>query len=265
VSALKILVIDDDRCIREALGGSISLEFEPCEVIEAADGETGLELFFQARPDAIVLDIGLPGMSGLEVLQQVKPASDVPVLILSGRDTEADIVRALEMGADDYLRKPCSYVELTARLKALLRRADLATANSARNRFSVAGLTIQFASRDVELDGRRISLTNTEYRLLYHLVRNAGFVMSHAALLQRAWGSESYGMDVVRVYVKRLRAKIEQDPENPRYIITKPGVGYLFADGDANADVLDQEGKPNPALLPATDGTYVLHQVESKQ
>ncbi|MBM2810846.1 MAG: two component transcriptional regulator, winged helix family [Chloroflexi bacterium] len=239
---MKVLVIDDDRCIREALGVSISLQFEPCQVIEAADGETGLELFFQARPDAIVLDIGLPGMSGIDVLQQVKPASDIPVIMLSAHEDEADIVRALEIGADDYIKKPCSYLELTARLKAVLRRADLAAPNSARNQFSVAGLTIQFASHNVELHGRPISLTNTEYRLLYHLVRNAGFVMSHSALLQRAWGSESYGTDVVRVYVSRLRAKIEQDPDSPRYILTKPGVGYLFANGETIADVRDQEG-----------------------
>lgn len=258
---MKVLVIDDDRCIREALGVSISLEFEPCQVIEAADGETGLELFFKVHPDAIVLDIGLPGMSGLEVLQQVKPASDVPVIMLSGHEDEADIVRALEIGADDYIKKPCSYVELTARLKAVLRRADLAAPNSARNQFSVAGLTIQFASRNVELHGRPISLTNTEYRLLYHLVRNAGFVMSHAALLQRAWGSESYGTDVVRVYVSRLRAKIEHDPDNPRYILTKPGVGYLFAAEETCTDVLDQEGDAEirePALVGAAGRAWML-------
>jgi two-component system KDP operon response regulator KdpE len=208
---------------------SISFEREPCRVLEAADGETGLQLFFQTRPDAVVLDVGLPGLSGLDVLQQIRASSETPVIMLSGRGGEADIVRALEIGADDYVTKPCSYIELMARLKAVLRRAELAAPTSAGHQLSIDGLTIQFASQSVEVSGRPISLTNTEYRLLYHLVRNAGRVMSHATLLQRAWGSESYGTDVVRVYVSRLRAKIEADPDNPRYIFTKPGLGYYFA------------------------------------
>ncbi|MEA2642695.1 MAG: two-component system, OmpR family, operon response regulator KdpE, partial [Chloroflexota bacterium] len=132
--------------------------------------------------------------------------------------------------ADDYVTKPCSYLELMARIKALIRRSERLTASvTTQQQYSADGLTIRFPSQEVEINGESVALTNTEYRLLYNLVRNAGRVVSHRALLQQAWGSDSYGADVVRVYVSRLRSKIESDPMNPRFIMTKPGAGYLFA------------------------------------
>ena len=233
---MKILVIDDDDCIREAISIALSFQMPACDVLEASDGQSGLRVFRHNAPDAVVLDIGLPGISGLEVLERIRESSSAPILMLSGRDAEADIVRALEMGADDYITKPCSYLELSARLKAVLRRADSPQAAVPDQVFRVEGLAIHFPSQTVEVNNRAVSLTNTEYRLLYHLVCNAGHVVSHRALLQQAWGSESYGADVVRVYVSRLRTKIEPERDSPRYILTRPGVGYLFAASDTDAD-----------------------------
>jgi len=232
---MKVLVIDDDEYIREAVSVSLAFQWQDCQVMCAQDGDAGLKTFFQESPDAVVLDVGLPGVTGFEVLSRIRESSSVPVLMLSGRDGEADKVRALELGADDYVTKPCSYLELTARVKAVLRRAESAPAAAPSGQvFSANGLTIHFPSQHVEVDGKTVALTNTEYRLLYHLVRNAGRVVTHKALLRQAWGSESYGADVVRVYVSRLRAKLESDREEPRFILTKPGVGYLFASAPAS-------------------------------
>jgi two-component system KDP operon response regulator KdpE len=226
---MKILVIDDDATLREALVLSLNVQWSDCRVLAAEDGATGMRLFQEESPDAVVLDIGLPGMSGFEVLEQIREVSAIPVLMLSGRGGEADVVRALEMGADTYVTKPCSYLELAARLKAAMRRADPGPAFVPDQVFSVDGLTIHFPSQTVRANNRSVSLTNTEYRLLYHLVRNAGRTVSHRALLRQAWGSEGYGADVVRVYVSRLRTKIEPERQSPRFILTRPGAGYMFA------------------------------------
>ena len=226
---MRVLVVDDDAAILEALKLSLTFRWPDCEVLCASSGEEGLGLFREQRPDVLVLDIGLPGLSGIDLLRRLREESSVPVLMLTARNQEADIVRALEIGADDYVTKPAGYLELTARIQSLMRRAQIPVAPvPALQTYSQGGLTIHFPSRDVEVSGRSIPLTNTEYRLLYHLVRNAGRVVSHHDLLQTAWGSDSYGEDVVRVYVSRLRAKIEPDPGRPRYIVTKSGLGYLF-------------------------------------
>lgn len=230
---MKMLVIDDDQGIREALTVSFTTEWEACEVIAAEEGTTGLRVFDEHQPEIVILDIGLPGMNGLEVLERIRQHSGVPVVMLSARDGEEDIVRALELGADDYVTKPFRYLELMARIKAVQRRAS-ERGVAATDDLEVEGLTIRFRSQEVFIDGVSVTLTNTEYRLLYHLARNRGRVLSHRELLRLAWGSESYGTDVVRVYVSRLRAKIEQESTRVRFIHTKPGVGYLFApDGEA--------------------------------
>ncbi len=243
---MKMLVIDDDQGIREALTVSFTTEWEACEVLAADDGTTGLRFFEEHQPDIVVLDIGLPGMNGIEVLDRIRKHSDVPVVMLSARDGEDDIVRALELGADDYVTKPFRYLELMARIKAVQRRASERSSAAVTDDLEVDGLTIRFRSQEVFVDGAPVTLTNTEYRLLYHLARNRGRVLSHRELLRLAWGSESYGTDVVRVYVSRLRAKIEQQSSRVRFIHTKPGVGYLFApDGDI--------GKAEPPLTPTVD------------
>jgi two-component system KDP operon response regulator KdpE len=226
---MKMLVIDDDQGIREALTVSFTTEWDTCEVLAAEEGGTGLRIFEEHQPNIVILDIGLPGIDGLEVLARIRQHSDVPVVMLSARDGEDDIVRALELGADDYVTKPFRYLELMARIRAVQRRASERGAPAVSDDLEVDGLTIRFRSQEVFIDGAPVTLTNTEYRLLYHLARNRGRVLSHRELLRLAWGSESYGTDVVRVYVSRLRAKVEQDPDRVRYIHTKPGVGYLFA------------------------------------
>jgi two-component system, OmpR family, KDP operon response regulator KdpE len=225
---MKMLVIDDDQGIREALTVSFTTEWETCEVIAAEEGTTGLRAFEEHQPEIVILDIGLPGLNGLEVLERIRQQSNAPVVMLSARDGEEDIVRALEIGADDYVTKPFRYLELMARIKAVQRRASERGPNLSDD-LEVDGLVIRFRSQEVFIDGLPVALTNTEYRLLYHLARNRGRVLSHRELLRLAWGSESYGTDVVRVYVSRLRSKVEQDPDRVRFIHTKPGVGYLFA------------------------------------
>jgi two-component system KDP operon response regulator KdpE len=226
---MKLLVIDDDPAICDALRVAFTFQRRDCRVISAEDGKSGLQAFFERQPDVVVLDINMPRMNGLEVLTRIRESSNTPVIMLSGRDGELDVVRALEMGADDYVTKPFSCLELVARVRAQARRSEVsATVGAEAEAFSADGLTIHFPSQEVYVDGHRVPLTNTEYRLLYHLVRNAGRVMPHRTLLQLAWGSESYGTDVVRVYVSRLRSKLEPDCDKPRYIFTKAGLGYLF-------------------------------------
>ncbi|MPZ12936.1 MAG: response regulator [Chloroflexi bacterium] len=224
---MRLLVIDDDLAIREALSICLSSSWEDCEVLLAEDGDAGLRAFFGSRPDLIVLDLGLPGMSGYDVLQRIREVSDCPVLVLSARHGETDKVRALDMGADDYVTKPCGYLELLARIHAIRRRAQSSGAVGMHD-YVADGLTVRFPRQEVEVNGRSVPLTNTECRLLYQLVSEAGSIVRHRDLLRRAWGSESYGPDVVRVYISRLRSKIEPDPTQPRYITTKPGVGYMF-------------------------------------
>jgi len=226
---MKVLVIDDDPAIADALRVSFAFQRRDYRVISAEDGKSGLQAFFEHQPQVIVLDVGLPKMNGIEVLSRIREASTTPVIMLSARDGELDIVRALETGADDYVTKPFSCLELIARIRAQSRRVEVAaTSNPDAETFSADGLMIHFPSQEVFVDGHRVALTNTEYRLLYHLVKNAGRVMPHRTLLQLAWGSESYGTDVVRVYVSRLRSKLEPNCEPPRYIFTKSGLGYLF-------------------------------------
>jgi two-component system KDP operon response regulator KdpE len=234
---MKLLVVDDDPVVSDALRVSFSFQHRDCKVITAEDGKSGLTTFFERQPDVVVLDINLPKMNGLDVLSRIRETSNTPVIMLSGRDGELDIVRALEMGADDYVTKPFSCLELVARIRAHARRIELGPqVETQAETFASDGLTIHFPSQEVHVDGRRVALTNTEYRLLYHLVRNAGQVMPHRALLQLAWGSEAYGTDVVRVYVSRLRSKLEPNAESPRYIFTKAGLGYLFVGGTDGTD-----------------------------
>jgi DNA-binding response OmpR family regulator len=252
---MKMLVIDDDQGIREALTVSFTTEWDTCEVLAVEEGAMGLRIVEEHQPDIVILDVGLPGINGLEVLDRLRQHSDVPVVMLSARDGEDDIVRALELGADDYVTKPFRYLELMARIRAVQRRASERGAAVVSDDLEVDGLTIRFRSQEVFIDGLPVTLTNTEYRLLYHLARNRGRVLSHRELLRLAWGSESYGTDVVRVYVSRLRAKIEQDVDRVRYIHTKPGVGYLFAsdsDGakpEVNIGTLDEQAAAAGELM----------------
>lgn len=227
---MKILVIDDDRNIVEAVTIGFQLQWQECDVLTAYGGEAGLDLFFEQQPDVVVLDVALPDVNGFEVLRRIRQVSDTPVLMLTAKGEEMDKVKGLELGADDYITKPFSHLELFARIKAVLRRAEMPPPISASPSFTAADLTINFASREVHVRSQPVKLTPTEYKLLYQLVRNAGRVLPHETLLAKVWGDE-YRDDVeyLKVYVSRLRNKIEADPEHPRYILTERGLGYRFA------------------------------------
>lgn len=225
---MKILVVDDDQQILDALTVGFQLQWQDATVIPAGDGEAGLQAFFEHDPDVVVLDVAMPGKNGFEVLQEIRRVSDVPVIMLTARGEEIDQVRGLELGADDYVVKPFSHLALMARIKAVLRRAELPPPTQALPDFEAGELSINFQSHEVKVRGEPVKLTPVEYKLLYHLVRNVGRLMPHQALLDRVWGDE-YGAttDYLKVFISRLRSKIERK-DGPRYIETERGLGYRF-------------------------------------
>ncbi len=225
---MKILIIDDDPQLVDALSVGFQLQWKDCEVFSAADGEPGLKLFYERSPQVVLLDIGLPSRNGFDVLQEIRRVSDVPVIVLSARGQEADQVRGLELGADDYVVKPFGYMALVARIKAVLRRADMPPSFRPTPDFVSGDLTINFEDATVFLRGRPVHITPLEYKLLSQLVRNRGRVVPHETLINRIWGEE-YGAttDHLKVFVSRLRAKIELE-DGPRLIETERGVGYRF-------------------------------------
>lgn len=225
---MKILVADDDPQILDALTVGFQLQWQEARVIPAPDGDAALQAFFDEEPDVVVLDVSMPGKSGFEVLKEIRRVSDVPVLMLTARGQETDEVRGLGLGADDYVVKPFSHLALLARIKAVLRRAQLPPPIQSAPDFVAGQLAVNFQSRRVTLGGEAVRLTPVEYKLLYHLVRNAGRLMPHQTLLDRIWGGE-YGAttDQLKVFVSRLRAKIEPK-DGPRLIETERGLGYRF-------------------------------------
>jgi DNA-binding response OmpR family regulator len=235
---MKILVVDDDPHILDALTVGLALQWPECEVLAARDGEEGLEMFFDREPNVVVLDVNMPRKNGFEVLQAIRRVSDVPVLMLTARGEEAAQVRGLELGADDYLVKPFSHLVLLARIRAVLRRAELPPPAEALPDFAAGPLAIHFGDHRVTVDGAPVKLTPVEYKLLYHLARNAGRVMPHQALLDRVWGADYLAStEYLKVFISRLRAKLER-PGGPRYIETERGLGYRFVrPKDAEAHV----------------------------
>ena len=226
---MKILVVDDAPEVIEAVTVSFTLQWREVEVLGATDGERGLDLVEQERPDLVLLDIAMPGLDGYETLRRLREFSDVPVIMLTARDGVLDKVKGLELGADDYVTKPFDHLELLARVKALLRRLAMPAPVSRAPSFASGDLTVDFASQQVRLRGAPVSLTPVEYKLLYHLVRNAGHVLRHETLLAKVWGREYVDeVDYLRVYIRRLRRKLEVNPEQPAYILTERGVGYRF-------------------------------------
>jgi DNA-binding response OmpR family regulator len=225
---MKILVVDDDPRLREALEVGLQLQWEDAQVISAAEGESGLDLFFQQEPDVVLLDVTMPRMNGFDVLKAIRRVSDTPVIMLTARGEDVDQVRGLELGADDYVSKPFSHLALMARIKAVLRRAEMPPPVDTLPDFAVGDLAIHFQNEEVSVAGRTVKLTPVEYRLLYHLVRNAGHLMPHQALLDRVWGSAyDAGPEYLKVFISRLRAKLRR-PGGPEYIQTERGRGYRF-------------------------------------
>jgi two-component system KDP operon response regulator KdpE len=226
---VKILVVDDEPDVVESVRLGFMLQWREVDVIGAADGEHALTSIENDAPDIVLLDVGLPGMDGFDVLREARTFSDVPVVMLTARDDALDKVKGLELGADDYVTKPFNHLELMARVKAVLRRHDMPAPTSRAPSFRSGDLEVDFARQEARLHGERLDLTPTEYKLLYHLVRNAGHVLQHGTLLAKVWGREYVDeVDYIRVYIRRLRDKLGDDPENPRYIRTERGLGYRF-------------------------------------
>jgi two-component system, OmpR family, KDP operon response regulator KdpE len=225
---MKVLVVDDDQRIRDALEIGVQLQWQDATVLSAADGEAGLELFFNEEPDIVLLDVTMPRKNGFEVLKAIRQVSDVPVIMLTARDEDTDQVRGLELGADDYIGKPFSHLALMARIKAALRRAELPAPVQALPDFEAGDLAIHFQNQEVTVQGETVRLTPVEYKLLYHLVRNAGHLLPHEALLDRVWGSNyEASPEYLKVFVSRLRAKLRR-PGGLEYIETERGRGYRF-------------------------------------
>ena len=227
---MKILIVDDNPDLVQALKLGFKLQWPESQVVSAGDGERALAVFSEETPDIVLLDIAMPGMNGFEVLRRLRQVSDVPVVMLTVKGDEQDKVRALELGADDYVTKPFGSLELMARIKAVLRRVAVPLPEATALPFASGDLTIDYATRTVTVRGRPVKLTPTEYRLLCALARYPNQVLSHPTLLVRVWGSEYRGeSDFLKVYIKRLRDKLEDDPADPRYILTEWGQGYRLA------------------------------------
>jgi two-component system KDP operon response regulator KdpE len=225
-----ILVVDDEE--RMARFIRLNLEHDGFQVIEAYRGMKAIDLMRTEMPDLILLDVMMPDMSGFEVLKIIREVSNVPVIMLTAKGEEDDRVRGLELGADDYITKPFSPRELVSRVRAVLRRTEAASVSSRNEVIEVDDrLKIDFGRREVWVNGELVKLRPTEYRLLFHLVQNAGWVVTYDQLLSKVWGYEYRDEPhYVRLYINYLRQKLEEDPSNPKYILTERGVGYRFVD-----------------------------------
>ena len=227
----KILIVDDDPTLVEMI--ATVLTPKGYELVKATDGQEALKIMFDGKPDLVLLDVVMPRMNGWQTCSRIRDfSSAVPIIMLSGKNmTEDDVVRGLDYGADDYLLKPVGGKELVARVRAILRRAELpACSGKVKEITSNDGfLTVNVLERKVTVNGELIKLTPIEFRLLALLLENTGRILTHRQLLEKVWGWEYIDdFDYVRIYISHLRRKIEPDPTLPKYIITEPGVGYLF-------------------------------------
>lgn len=224
-----ILVVDDEERMSRFI--RLNLEHDGFQVVEANRGMKAIQQIRDQMPDLVLLDVMMPDLDGFEVLQLIRESSQVPVIMLTAKGEEEDKVKGLELGADDYVTKPFSPRELVSRVRAVLRRNDQGSTTGDGNIEVDGHLKIDFGRREVWLDGALVKLRPTEYRLLYHLVQNAGWVMTYDQILSKVWGYEYRDEPhYVRLYVNYLRQKLEKDPANPIYILTERGVGYRFFD-----------------------------------
>jgi two-component system KDP operon response regulator KdpE len=225
----RILIVEDES--RMARFIRLNLEHDGFQVIEAIRGREAIRRAREDFPDLILLDVMLPDIDGFEVLSRVREESEVPVIMLTAKGEEDDRVRGLELGADDYVSKPFSPRELVSRVRAVLRRSDIVRGSSSGPIIVDDRLKIDFDRREVWVGGEQVKLRPTEYRLLYHLVQNSGWVLTHDQILTKVWGYEYQDEPhYVRLYVNYLRQKLEEDPSDPKYILTERGVGYRFVD-----------------------------------
>jgi two-component system, OmpR family, KDP operon response regulator KdpE len=226
----RVIVADDEPDLLYAI--KLYLEDEGYTVFTAMNGYEALDLVKERIPDVVVLDVMMPELDGFETLRELRTFSSVPVVLLTVKADERDVVHGLELGADDYVAKPFSPAVLLSRIKAVLRRADAPPQAPPTRELRVDDrLTIDFDRHEVWKDGQKVQLRPTEFRLLYHLASNPGVVMTHETLLSRVWGPEYRDAShYVRLYINYLRQKLEDDPANPTYILTERGVGYRFRD-----------------------------------
>jgi two-component system KDP operon response regulator KdpE len=226
----KILLIADEQEIRRFL--RVSLESHGYRLIESATGNDGVMQAATQQPDLMILDLGLPDIDGMEVIRQVRAWSPLPIVILSARGQEHEKVEALDAGADDYLTKPFSVVELLARLRVALRHTAQSGGESGEPVFTLESLRVDLARRQVFVDEAEVHLTPIEYRLLTTMIKHAGKVVTHRQLLKEVWGPDSvFETHYLRVYMAQLRRKLESDPTRPRLLLTEPGVGYRLSPG----------------------------------
>ena len=222
-----ILVVDDEPHIVEAV--SMNLELEGYQVSGASNGYEALEKLTKELPDLVILDVMMPEMDGFESLRKIREVSATPVILLTVRGEEVDKVKGLDLGADDYVTKPFSPRELVSRVKALLRRAEIPSPAPKTEIRVDNNLCIDFSRRKLMVGGKEVHLRPTEYRLLYHLVSNAGRILTHETLLRRVWGYDYRDEDqYLWLYITYLRRKIEADPKHPKYILGERGIGYRF-------------------------------------
>ena len=223
---MKVLIVEDDSEIVEVIALAFEIRWPGVELVSTHLGEHGIEMVESENPDIVILDLGLPDISGFDVLKEIRAFSDVPILILTVRGEEADIVKGLEWGADDYMIKPFRQLELLSRIKALTRRAST---SSGETPLVCGELSFIPSTRQLHHGKQEISLTSTEGSILHTLMKNAGQVVTHSSLAEAVWG-EDYpdSVDSLKVYIRRLREKIEADPSQPELILTRTGVGYLL-------------------------------------
>lgn len=228
--AKRVLVVDDEPRMIGFI--RMNLELEGYQVLEAHTGLEALEIIRTQLPDLVLLDVMMPELDGFETLRMLREFSSIPVIMLTAKGEEDDKVYGLELGADDYVTKPFGSRELSSRVRAVLRRAEMPSASPEQAVLRIDDrLSVDFNRREVIVAGEHIKLRPTEYRLLYHLIENAGWTVPHEQLLAKVWGYEYRDeTHYVRLYVNYLREKIEEDPSNPKYILTERGVGYRFVD-----------------------------------
>jgi DNA-binding response OmpR family regulator len=234
--AKRVLVVDDEPRMIGFI--RMNLELEGYQVLEAHNGVEALEIIRTQLPDLVLLDVMMPEPDGFETLRMLREFSTIPVIMLTAKGEEDDKVYGLELGADDYVTKPFGSRELSSRVRAVLRRAEMPSASPEQAVLRIDDrLSVDFNRREVIVLGEHIKLRPTEYRLLYHLIENAGWTVPHEQLLAKVWGYEYRDeTHYVRLYVNYLREKIEEDPSNPKYILTERGVGYRFVDFKHEAD-----------------------------
>jgi len=230
---MKVLVIDDDPDLAEVISLCFEMRWPHTSMVPAVDGIEGISLVETENPDLVILDIGLPDLDGFEVCSEIRAFSDVPIIMLTGKHADTDVSRGLETGADDYVAKPFSHIELLSRVQAVLRRTQKLPLSKGEGVLSNGNLRIDFSSREVRVNGEVVKLTPNEYRLLHHFVRNAGRLLTFQTLLSKVWGEGfEYETYLLKPPIHNLRRKLGDDPRNPKRIVNKRGVGYIFVRAD---------------------------------